>query len=318
MSRSLVFLLYPGFQILDHTGPLAAFDAANHFAPGSYRMQHVSRDGGALASYAGLEVVTESFEAVASPDTLIISGGSGIDQALACPATQAFVRRHGQTCRRLASVCSGAFLLASLGMLDGLRATTHWRRTTEFQRRFPAVQLEVDRIYVREGRLWTSAGITAGIDLALALIAEDLGETIARQVARQLVVYYRRPGGQTQHSELLALGGEQGRFADLMDFIRRNLERPLTVEELADQACMSARHFARVFREEMGETPARAVERLRVEAASNALASGYGSLKAVARQCGFVDTERMRRAFMRWRGVPPAALKQAARCSTTT
>jgi transcriptional regulator GlxA family with amidase domain len=228
-------------------------------------------------------------------------------------ARRRFVQRCAERGARIASVCSGSLLLAAAGLLDGRRATTHWSRSAQFQREYPQVQLDADRIYVREGRVWTSAGISAGIDLALALIAEDLGDSIARKTARQLVVYYRRPGGQSQFSSLLELDrSAQGRFRALLDHVRRHLRERHSVEDLAERACMSPRHFARLFRAEIGTTPAKAVEKLRVEAARAALESGAGSVQRVALDCGFGDVERMRRSFLRLLGVAPSALKRAA------
>jgi transcriptional regulator GlxA family with amidase domain len=229
---------------------------------------------------------------------------------MACEATLAFIR-NAKT-RRTASVCSGAYVLAATGLLDGRRATTHWNRSANFARRFPAVKLEPDRIFVRDGDVWTSAGITAGIDLALAMIAEDLGEAIARATAQQLVVYHRRPGGQSQFSSLLELE-QGGRFDGLLAWARENLHLPLTVEQLAERANMSPRHFARAFAAEKAVTPAKAVERLRVEAARALLDSQPLRIEDVALEAGFGDPERMRRAFMRAFGQPPQALRRAAR-----
>jgi transcriptional regulator GlxA family with amidase domain len=213
------------------------------------------------------------------------------------------------TSRRVASVCSGTYILAAAGLLDGKVATTHWSRSADFARKFPAVRLDADRIFVKAGKLWTSAGITAGIDLALALIGEDLGESTARRTAQQLVVYHRRPGGQSQFSALLDLEPAQGRFRSLLEFIRENLAQPLGVEALAARACMSPRHFARAFRAATGITPAKAVERLRVDAARAALEGGELSIKEITRFYGFKDPERMRRAFQRLLGTSPSALK---------
>lgn len=214
---------------------------------------------------------------------------------------------------RIASICTGVYVLAAAGRLDGRRATTHWGRTDDFARRYPKVKLEADRIFIRDGQVWTSAGITAGIDLALALVEEDLGVEIARRTAQQLVVHQRRPGGQSQFSALIDLGGRTGRFAELMDWMRANLARPLTVEELAEQAAMSPRNFARAFTAETGTTPAKAVERLRLEAARAEVESGSTPIDQVARRSGFGDPERMRRAFLRSFGQPPQALRRAAR-----
>ena len=210
----------------------------------------------------------------------------------------------------MASVCSGAYLLARSGLLDGLRATTHWSRSRDFAQRFPRVRLEPDRIYIREGRIWTSAGISAGIDLALALVAEDLGEQVARRTAQQLVFYYRRPGGQSQFSALLDMATPGGRFAPLLDFLRVNLHERLSVEQLAERSHLSPRQFSRLFHAEVGMPPARAVEALRVEAARAALESGADSIQRVAQQCGFGHPERMRRAFQRVTGSAPSAARR--------
>ncbi len=310
MPRPISLLVYPGFQILDAAGPLSAFETANRFVADSYRLALVSRDGGPVASSSGAVLLTRPVAADEAPDTLLVVGGDGVDEASACPATLDLVRATSTRARRTASVCSGAWLLASAGLLDGRRATTHWRRTSRFKLRFPAVQLDADLIYVQDGPVWTAAGISAGIDLTLALIADDLGEAVARQVARQLVVYYRRPGGQSQFSELAEMQPAGGRFAALLDYIRQHLGERLDVDALAARACMSPRHFSRRFTEEMGVTPARAVEKLRVEAAAAALESGTGAVQKIARDYGFGDQERMRRAFLRTLGRPPSALRR--------
>lgn len=213
----------------------------------------------------------------------------------------------------MTSVCTGAYLLAEAGLLDGRRATTHWGQSERFARRFPQVRLEADRIFVRDGEVWTSAGITAGIDLALALIEDDLGVEVARRTAQELVVHHRRPGGQSQFSALLDMGGVNGRFADLMDWVRERLAERLNVERLADRAAMSPRHFARAFAAETGLTPAKAVERLRLEAARLRVETTHEPIDRVAEAAGFGDPERMRRAFLRAFGQPPQALRRAAR-----
>ena len=310
MARKLVFAVFSDFQLLDVAGPIAAFEMANRMDPRAYELTLASHAGGAVKSSSGTTLLTMPFAQVLDADTVIAVGGEGVIEAAACAEMLTFIRDLSQKARRMASVCSGAYLLASAGLLNGRKATTHWQRSADFRRRFPDVSLDEDRIYVNDGHIWTSAGISAGIDLSLALIANDLGEKIARQVARQLVVYYRRPGGQSQYSALLEMGMADGRFAGLLDYIRSNLDQPLTVGDLADHACMSPRHFARCFTSEVGTTPARAIERLRVEAASAALESGNGSVQVVARQCGFTDVERMRRAFIRLKGLPPSAVKR--------
>ena len=246
-------------------------------------------------------------------DTIVIAGGDGTRSLSELASVVAWLREAAPRARRVASVCSGAYLLAEAGLLDGKRATTHWGRSNDFARRYPKIRLEADRIFVREGDVWTSAGITAGIDLALALIEDDLGSQVARSTAQQLVVHQRRPGGQSQFSALLDTGGVHGRFAQLMDWARERLAQPLNVERLAAQAAMSPRNFARAFAAETGLTPAKAVERLRLEAARVRVETTHDPIDRVAEAAGFHDPERMRRAFLRTFGQPPQALRRAAK-----
>jgi transcriptional regulator GlxA family with amidase domain len=266
-----------------------------------------------VASSGALALGAEPLEAAQALDTVIVAGGDGVRAAASDPALLAFMRRQAETARRVASVCSGTFVLAAAGLLDGRRATTHWSRSAGFARAFPQVRLEPDRIYVRDGAVWTSAGITAGIDLALAMVAEDLGEPVAKRTAQQLVVYRRRPGGQSQFSALLELDQPDGRFGRLLGWIRERLGEALSVERLAKEAAMSPRNFARAFLAETGMTPAKAVERLRVEAARERIEAGAEPIDQVAEALGFGDAERMRRAFLRAFGQPPQALRRAAR-----
>ena len=311
--RTLGVLIFPDFQLLDAAGPIAAFEIAGRYGPGAYDLRVLSRDGGPVASSSGATLDSVAFAGAGRLDTLLVSGGEGTRGPSICETTIAFVQAAAKSARRTASVCSGAYVLAEAGLLDGKRATTHWNRTADFARRYPKVKLEPDRIYVRDGAVWTSAGITAGIDLALALIAEDLGEDVARKTAQQLVVYHRRPGGQSQFSALLEMGGRSGRFAELMDWMRGHLAEPLPVERLADQAAMSPRNFARAFAADTGTTPAKAVERLRLEAARTAVETSHAPIDRVAEGVGFGDPERMRRAFLRAFGQPPQALRRSAR-----
>jgi transcriptional regulator GlxA family with amidase domain len=313
MARSIAFLIYPDFQLLDAAGPIASFEIAERYRPGSYALHVVALAAGLVASSSGVALRAVRAARTRGIDTLVISGGNGSRAAAQCPATRRFVVACCRSARRVATVCSGSYLLAAAGLLDGRSATTHWSRSADFARRFPAVNLDADRIFVRDGNIWSSAGITAGIDLALALIAEDLGERIARQTAQQLVVYYRRPGGQSQFSALLEMERSNGRFAGLLEHVRGNLTRRHSVTELAEFCCMSPRHFARVFRAEMGINPAKAVERLRLEAARAALESGARSNQLIARACGFGSSERMRRGFLRVLGSSPSALKRSQR-----
>ena len=229
------------------------------------------------------------------------------------PKVQAFVRAAMKIARRVCSVCSGAYILAQAGVLDGKRATTHWGRSPDFQKRYPAVKLEPDCIYTHDGKVWTSAGITAGIDLALALIADDLGEEVSRRAAQELVVYHRRPGGQSQFSALLDIERVEGRFTPLLAWMRERLDEELSVEALASQAAMSPRNFSRAFLAETGITPAKAVERLRLESARERVEHSAEPIDVVARRVGFGDPERMRRAFVRAFGQPPQALRRMAR-----
>ncbi len=310
MTRRLVLVIFPDFQLLDAAGPIAAFEIAERYRPGSYVLSVQAPDGGQIASSSGVRLT-------AAPlgdgpfDTVMVSGGDGTHRISALADIVTWLQQT--EIRRPTSVCSGAYLLAEAGLLDGRRATTHWSRTDHFTRTYPRVKLDADRIFIRDGDVWTSAGITAGIDLSLALIEDDLGAEIARRVAQQLVVHQRRPGGQSQFSALVDLGGRTGRFADLMDWIRAHLAETLTVERLAEQAAMSPRNFARAFTAETGTTPAKAVERLRLEAARTAVETGHAPVDHIAETVGFGDPERMRRAFLRAFGLPPQALRRAAR-----
>jgi len=310
MPRLLALVIFPGFQLLDAAGPIAAFEIAERYRPGSYALSVLAPGGGQVASSSGVRFAAEPL-ADGPFDTVMISGGDGTRSLEELKEITTWLKRT--EIRRPTSVCSGAYVLAEAGLLDGRRATTHWSRTDDFARRYPKVKLDADRIFIRDGEVWTSAGITAGIDLALALVEEDLGADIARRVAQQLVVHQRRPGGQSQFSALVELGGRSGRFAALMDWMRAHLAEPLTVERLADQAAMSPRNFARAFTAETGATPAKAVERLRLEAARTAVETGHAPIDRVAEAVGFGDPERMRRAFLRAFGQPPQALRRAAR-----
>jgi transcriptional regulator GlxA family with amidase domain len=310
MPRAVAFVIFPDFQLLDVAGPLSTFGIAERFRPGSYALSVIAAGGGEVPSSCGVNLSACPLRS-GPLDTVVVSGGDGTRALPQLGELVAWLR--GVKARRIVSVCSGAFFLAEAGLLDGRRATTHWGRTDDFARRYPAVRLEADRIFIRDGEIWTSAGISAGIDLALALIEDDLGAAIARRTAQTLVVHHRRPGGQSQFSALIDLGGRSGRFADLMDWMRERLAEPLNVERLAEQAGMSPRNFARAFAAEVGTTPAKAVERLRLEAARTAVETGSEPIDRVAETAGFGDPERMRRAFLRAFGQPPQALRRAAR-----
>jgi transcriptional regulator GlxA family with amidase domain len=214
--------------------------------------------------------------------------------------------------RRIASICIGAFVLGEAGLLDGRRVTTHWLYADLMQKRFPKANVEMDRIFIADGPIWTSAGMTAGIDMALGLIERDVGAEKTREIARALVLYHRRAGGQSQHSTMLQLNAKSDRVQDALEFAQRNLAAPLTVEQLADAACLSPRQFSRVFRAETGLSPAKAIENLRLEAARLMLEQGRLPVEQVARSAGFGDRERMRRAFLRTFGQTPQSVRNAA------
>ena len=306
-------LIFPDFQLLDAAGPISVFDIAARFAGLPSSIKVVAATPGPVRSSSGAEMLARGLKTAGAISTLIVAGGEGVDAAATCKKTLAFVRAMAKRGVRVASVCSGAYILAEAGLLDGRRATTHWRRTRHFLSAYPRVKLEPDRIFVRDGNIWTSAGITAGIDLALALAAEDFGDGVARETARQLVLYHRRSGGQSQFSSLLELKAPGGRFGPLLTWAREHLDAPLTVEDLAEQAGMSSRHFARAFIAETGTTPSKAVERLRIEAARQRVQSSSEAIERVAQLTGFRDPERMRRAFIRAFGQPPQSLRRAAR-----
>jgi transcriptional regulator GlxA family with amidase domain len=310
--RRVAVVVFDGFQLLDAAGPIAAFEIASHFAPGAYEVRVAAARAGLVASSSGVRWPAEALAPLRGVDTLMIVGGQGTAAAARDQALCALLKRKGTQARRTASVCSGAFLLAQAGLLDGKRATTHWRRAAMLARLFPDVRVEPDRIHIKDGAVWTSAGVTAGIDLALAMIGEDLGDGIANEAAREMVVYAKRLGGQAQHSALLALDAGGSRFAALNAWIAAHLDADLSVEALAGRAGMSARNFARAYAEETGATPAKAVERLRADAARAMIEQGV-VLQTIAQRTGFNDPERMRRAFIRLYGAPPAAMRRTLR-----
>lgn len=311
MTKTVGIFVYDHFQLLDASGPITAFEIANEAVPGAYRLKIMSVRGGMIASSSGLAVESAPVSEVERPDTVVVVGGSGGPKAEVCPDSMDYLRKCAAEVRHLCSVCSGAFLLAAAGVLEGRRVTTHWRLAEELQKRYPRLKVEVDRIYVRDGSIWTSGGVSAGIDLALALIADDLGEQIARQVAQDMVVYYRRPGGQSQFSALAELSGEESVFSSLLQWIRSHLSERLTVEQMADHMAMSPRNFSRAFARAIGVSPAKAVERLRLEAARERVENSQEPIEQVAAATGFSDPERMRRAFIRAFGQPPQGLRRA-------
>jgi transcriptional regulator GlxA family with amidase domain len=306
-------LVFPDFQILDASGPISVFEIAFRYARCATPIRVIAAQPGAVCSSSGVEIVAKKFGSPSAITTLIVAGGDGVERAAGDKCTMRFVQSVAKRGTRIASVCSGTFVLAEAGLLDGRRATTHWVRTRQFLSTYPKVKLEPDQIFVRDGQVWSSAGITAGIDLALAMVAEDFGEEIVQKTARQLVLYHRRSGGQSQFSSLLELKAPSGRFGPLLTWAREHLDARLSVDDLADRAGMSARHFTRAFIAETGTTPSKAIERLRIEEARSRVQSSSEAIERVAERTGFRDPERMRRAFIRAFGQPPQSLRRAAR-----
>lgn len=307
--RHIGFILEDGFQVMG-LAALSAFEFANReLGREAYRLTVMSEHGGLVRSSLGIGV--ETVVLAEPPDTLMVLG-----ELQPRPITQvlrAYLDRAGKASRRVAGVCTGAFALAEAGLLDGRSATTHWAHARRLQERFPAIRVEEDRIFITDGKVWTSAGMSAAIDLTLALIEDDHGAALARSIARKLVVYHRRPGGQSQFSALLELEPRSDRVRRALIYARDHLRDPLPVEVLAEAANLSPRQFTRVFREETGQSPAKAVERLRLEAARVMMEDGRHPMEVVARETGFADRDRMRRAFLRAYGQPPQSLRRSLR-----
>jgi transcriptional regulator GlxA family with amidase domain len=302
------FVLSPGFQVMSFAA-LSVFEFANkEMGEPVYDVRLLSETGGLMRSSIGVSVTTEPFDATIF-DTLFVCRGT----EPSTPGLIEFVRRALGRSRRVAATCTGAFSLAEAGLLDGRRATTHWNRARELQARFPKVKVEADRIFIIDGPVWTSAGMTAGIDLALAMVEQDLGAGVARTLARQLVVYHRRAGGQSQFSALLELEPKSDRIQSALAYAKRNLDKPLTVGQLAAAAHLSPRQFSRAFHAETGQSPAKAVENLRIEAARLMMEQSRHPIDVIARQTGFADRDRMRRAFLRTFGQPPQVIRRNAR-----
>ena len=303
----VVIVVFDRLQQLDATGPFEVLRAGGH------DVELASRDGEPVRSESGLVLgVDRSLPSVRGPlDILLVAGGGGVDTAMFDPVVLDAVRRLAPESRWVASVCSGAFVLAEAGLLGGRRATTHWQRCASFAERYPDITVETDPIFVRDGNVWTSAGVTAGMDLALALVEEDAGPEVALAIARRLVMYVQRPGGQAQFSVALrAQRADRNVLRDLQAWLPEHLELDLSVEELARRAAMSPRHFARAFAAETGVTPARYVEDLRVEAARRLLERTRHQIDDVAATCGFGTAETMRRAFLRSVRVPPSEYRR--------
>ncbi|HJQ85461.1 MAG TPA: GlxA family transcriptional regulator [Candidatus Binatia bacterium] len=315
-TRRIAVVAYPGVQILDVTGPLEVFAIAARLAasspPPTYVVEVLAAAAGPVRTQSGVRLVADrAWGAVARGlDTLLVAGGDGTFAAMQDARLLAWLRRIAPRVRRLGSVCSGTFILAEAGLLDGRRATTHWSVTGLLAERYPKIRIEPDRIFVRDGDRYSSAGVTAGIDLALALVEEDLGRDVALQTARQLVVFLKRPGGQSQFSaQLAAQAAEREPIRDLQAWIAEHPDADCAVAALARRVAMSPRNFARVFTREVGVTPAHFVEATRVEAARRRLEESTDGVDTVAVRSGFGTAESMRRAFLRTLGVPPSAYR---------
>ncbi|MFJ1877199.1 MULTISPECIES: GlxA family transcriptional regulator [Streptomyces] len=312
-QRTVLFVLFDAVQSLDVTGPLEVFMGAEQHAPGTYRIRTASLDGAPVRTSSGLTLVPD--QALDDPldaHTLVVPGGQGTRTP--DPALVGWLREHGPRAERLVSVCTGAILLAAAGLLDGRRATTHWAYCDKLARDHPDVEVDPDPIYVRDGHVATSAGVTSGIDLALALVEEDLGREVALGIARHLVVFLRRPGNQAQFSaQLAAQTARREPLRDVQRWITEHPDADLTVDSLATRASLSPRHFARAFQTETGMTPGRYVDRVRLEHARRLLEDTTDGIEEISRASGYGTPEAMRRAFVKALGAAPAEYRRRFR-----
>jgi transcriptional regulator GlxA family with amidase domain len=313
MKKRIEFFLYSGMLALDLTGPMDVFHAANVLlsrngkVKDGYEFVFSALKPGLVSTSSGLKFLADSRQGKKAMDILLVPGGIDIEAISYDSDTVQGVRLAARKAKRIVSICSGAFILAAAGLLDGKRVTTHWSVTDRLAELYPKISVEPDSIYVKDGNIATSAGVTAGIDLALALVEEDYGPSLAIEVARLLLLYRRRPGNQSQFSTPLAMQAKAGkRFKDLIDWVETNLNQNLTVEKLAEQVNMSPRTFARIFPSETGMSPGRFIEQLRIDRARELLESGDEGLENVAYKSGFGREERLRRAFQRRIGLSPA------------
>ncbi|MFH8368025.1 GlxA family transcriptional regulator [Streptomyces sp. NPDC018031] len=312
--RTVLITLFEGTLSLDFTGPLEVFAGANQTgSPGAYRVLTATLDGGPVRTSAGFTVIPDlALRDVPAPHTLIVPGGSGTRRL--DPALIAWLRETAPSVERVVSICTGAFALAEAGLLEGVRATTHWTMCASLARRFPGVEVDPEPIFIRSGKVSTSAGVTTGIDLALALVEEDLGRDAALRIARHLVVYLRRPGNQTQFSaQLAAQTAQRLPLRDVQSWIAEHPAADLSVAALAERANLSPRHFARAFRNEVGMTPGRYVDGVRLESARRLLEDSGDGVAEISRACGYGTPEAMRRAFVRALGTSPAEYRRRFR-----
>lgn len=318
--RRIAMLAFPNAQILDVTGPLEVFSRTSRWlcdhgkrSDPAYHVEIIGLTRGLFATSSGLRLYAESGigDVDRGIDTLMIAGGLGVEAYRSNEELLGWIRRQSGCVRRLASICTGAFLMAEAGLLKGCRATTHWNHCSDFARDFPDIQVEPDTIFVREGSIYTSGGVTAGMDLALAMVEEDFGRDVALAAARELVMFLKRPGGQSQFSAQLSVQfAEQETLRNLQAYVLDHPNEDLTIASLARRAAMSPRNFARVFADEVGTTPGRYVQSVRIETARRLLEETSDSIEAVCEQSGFGTPETLRRAFMESLGIPPGQYRQ--------
>ncbi|MDX3130166.1 GlxA family transcriptional regulator [Streptomyces europaeiscabiei] len=311
--RTVLVVLFDGVQSLDVTGPMEVFAGAEQHTPGTYRISTASLDGTPVRTSSGLTLVPDHTLAGApAPHTLLVPGGQGTRNP--APEVIVWLREHGPRAERLVSVCTGAILLAEAGLLDGRRATTHWAYCDTLARHHPAIEVDPDPIFVRDGQVATSAGVTSGIDLALALVEEDIGREAALAIARHLVVFLRRPGNQAQFSaQLAAQTARREPLREVQQWITEHPGDDLSVEHLAARARLSPRHFARAFQAETGTTPGRYVDRVRLEHARRLLEDTTDGVEEISRTCGYGTSEAMRRAFVKALATSPAEYRRRFR-----
>ena len=314
MSKTIAIFACPGVQMLDVSGPLDVFAEANRQSRRPhYLLQVVGTSTRAIESSSGMRLLPNLsiFDEIKTPHTLLVAGAPGIAAAPVNRSAIEWVRRHARKARRYGSVCSGAFTLAATGLLEGRRITTHWNVAEELQQRYPGLTVEPDALYLRDGPVCTAAGVTAGMDLALALVEEDLGRELALQVASQLVMFFKRPGGQMQFSRHgVAEVAGRSTLQELQRWIKAHPAEDHSIDALARRTGLSPRHFARVFHQEMGMTPGDYVEISRVEAARRLLEGGHDSPKRIAADCGYANVNGLRRAFLRRLSITPASYRK--------
>jgi transcriptional regulator GlxA family with amidase domain len=305
--HTIGFVVFPNFHTMGLSA-ITVFELTNLVLDEpAYKVTVLSEEGGLVSASAGIRIDSEPFADTVF-DTIMFA--SGVETDFASPVLNAFVKRMLKTSRRIAAPCTGAFVLAEAGALDGRRATTHWRFAGDLKRRFPKVAVEENQIFIVDGSIWTSAGMAATIDMALAMIEKDHGKEVSRTVARKLVVYHRRTGGQSQFSALLELEPKSDRIQKAVDYANSNLRNALSVEELAEVASLSPRQFSRAFTAETGQSPGKAIEHFRVEAARLMLEQGRHSMDVIANEVGFSNRDRMSHAFLRTLGQPPQAIRR--------